>query len=273
MFFNKDIFDKANLPYPDGNLTWDKYIETAKKLTVDSNNDGNIEQFGTARAWWPLYLFWNGANIFTPDLKKCGLSDPAAIDGLQKMVDMTVTDKIAPAQKDLDAQDDYHMFMTGRIAMYPIGPWAINDFNTITTFKWDIADMPIMKKQATFLFGNAYSMMSASKNQEAAWEFMKFATGEEGDLIRQQAGYEIAPNKKIAETQFLKSLEGKSPEHASIFLSATSYAQTVPVVAHWTEIGDAINNELNLALLGKQTVKQAVDKACPAVDTLLAEDN
>jgi multiple sugar transport system substrate-binding protein len=99
MLYNKDLFDKAGLPYPDGSWDWNKYVETAKALTADTNNDGVIEQFGTARAWWPLYLFWNGTNIVTADYKKCVLTEPAAIEGLQKMVDLTLKDKVAPAQE------------------------------------------------------------------------------------------------------------------------------------------------------------------------------
>ena len=47
MYYNKDMFDKYKLPYPDETWDWDKYLEVAKKLTLDTNGDGQIDQWGT----------------------------------------------------------------------------------------------------------------------------------------------------------------------------------------------------------------------------------
>ena len=97
--------------------------------------------------------------------------------------------------------------------MYPIGPWVC--------FPSSMKSSPILTgmpphcltarpaKKVTFLFGNAYSVLSSSEEQEAAFEFMKFVTGTEGDQIRQDAGFEIAPIKTVAEGSFLAAMEGK----------------------------------------------------------------
>ena len=132
--------------------------------------------------WWPYYMLLTGATPFNADATACTLTDQAALDGFQAMVDLTLTDKVAPSANDLAAQDDWHMFEAGRIAMYPIGPWSITEFNdVIKDFDWDATTLPTGPngKKVTFLFGNAYSVLAGSKQQEAAFEFMKFATGPE----------------------------------------------------------------------------------------------
>ena len=276
IFYNKNLFDAAGLAYPDNTMDWNTYVETAKALTQDTNGDGNTEIFGTARAWFPLYLMLNDATAY--DATKCTLTEKAAIDGFQAMVDLTLTDKVAPSANDLAAQGDWDMFMTGRIAMYPIGPWGINPFNGITDFTWDATELPsgLNGNKATFLFGNAYSILASSKQPQAAFEFLMFATGPEGDQIRQDAGFEIAAIKTVADNTFLASLEGKSPANAEVFLDSAAFARTVPssafpVNARASEIRDAIQAQLDLALLGSLSVSEAMVAACLTIDPILAE--
>lgn len=273
MYYNKSLFDAAKLPYPDDKMDWATFVDTAKKLTKDTNGDGTIDTFGTSRLWWPYYMLFVGATPFNADATKCTLTDQNAVDGFQAMVDLTLKDKVAPSANDLAAQDDWHMFEGGRIAMYPIGPWSISEFNdVIKDFDWDATTLPSgpTGKKVTFLFGNAYSVLSSSKQQAAAFEFMKFVTGAEGDQIRQDAGFEIAPIKSVAEGSFLKAMEGKKPANAKVFLDSAAFAVSVPTHAHWSEIADAISSQLDSALLGDITVPVAMKNACDVIDPILA---
>ncbi len=274
LYYNKNLFDAAGLPYPDANMDWTTFIADAKQLTQDTNGDGTIDIFGTARLWWPYYMLLTGATPFNADATACTLTDQNAIDGFQAMVDLTLKDKVAPSANDLAAQDDWHMFEGGRIAMYPIGPWSISEFNdVIKDFDWDATTLPSgpTGKKVTFLFGNAYSVLSASKQQAAAFEFMKFVTGAQGDQIRQDAGFEIAPIKSVAEGSFLKAMEGKKPANAKVFLDSAAFAESVPTHAHWSEIADTISSQLDSALLGDITVPEAMQAACDTINPILAE--
>lgn len=276
LYYNKNLFDEAGLPYPDENMDWDTYIETAKKLTKDTNGDGTIDIFGTSRLWWPYYMLMMDAAPFNADATTCTLTEQKTIDGFQAMVDLTLNHKVAPSANDLAAQDDWHMFEGGRIAMYPIGPWSISEFNdVITSFDWDATTLPYSPSgnKVTFLFGNAYSILSSSKQQEAAFEFLKFITGAEGDQIRQDAGFEIAPIKSVAEGSFLAAMEGKKPANAKVFLDSAEFAQSVPTHARWSEIADAISSQLDSALLGDVTVAQAMQAACDIINPILAVTN
>ena len=276
LYYNKSLFDAAGLSYPDDTMDWATFMEYNKKLTQDTNGDGSIDTFGTSRLWWPYYMLMTGATPFNADATQCTLTDQAAIDGFQAMVDLTLTDKVAPSANDLAAQDDWHMFEAGRIAMYPIGPWSITEFNdVIKDFDWDATTLPIgpTGKKATFLFGNAYSVLSSSEQQDAAFEFLKFVTGPEGDQIRQDSGFEIAPIKAVAEGSFLKAMEGKKPTNAAVFLDSAAFAESVPTHARWSEIADAISAQLDSALLGDITVPEAMQNACDTINPILAESN
>src|SRR3989442_1626458 len=42
--YNKDLFDRAGIPYPRDDWTWDDFLRIAKRLTRDTDGDGTIDQ-------------------------------------------------------------------------------------------------------------------------------------------------------------------------------------------------------------------------------------
>ncbi len=46
VYYNKKIFDKYGLKYPESGWTWDDFLKTAQALTKDTNGDGKPEVWG-----------------------------------------------------------------------------------------------------------------------------------------------------------------------------------------------------------------------------------
>ena len=46
VYYNKDLFDRAGLHYPDTSWSWSDLVSAARRLTIDSNKDGQPEQYG-----------------------------------------------------------------------------------------------------------------------------------------------------------------------------------------------------------------------------------
>lgn len=272
LFYNKDLFDAAGLSYPSKDWTADDLKAAAIALTKDTNGDGKIDQFGYEYPWYPIVLEQYNAKIWDPQTNKCTLNSDAGVKAIQTIVDSRYgSQPYAPTPDDLAQQGDWDMFMAGKLAMMPTGPWAVGTFNQkITSFTYDIADMPAGEKQATHVYANSYAMSAGSKNKEAAWKFIEFATGPEGTKIRQDGKYEISPVKSVSEG-YVSSMAGGNPAHANVFMDVMSYAVAQPVHAHWTEMSDAIDTELNLALSNQKPVKDALDAACVSVDSILAQ--
>lgn len=272
LFYNKDLFDAAGLEYPQKDWTWEDLKNAAIALTKDTDNDGNIDQWGYSLPWWPIVFEMYNAKIWSNDGKTCTLNSPAGIKALQTMVDARYKDKFAPTADQLAEQGDWDMFIAGKLAMYPTGNWAVQPFNdNISSFKFDIADMPAGDRQVTHVYANSYAMAATSKNKEAAWKFITFATGPEGTKIRQEGKYEISPVKEIAEKYYIEDLKGQDPEHAIIFMEAQDYAVPQPVHAHWQEIYDAMGPELDLALSQSEGVEDALNTACDGVNNVLSQ--
>jgi len=270
LFYNKDLFDAAGLEYPQRDWTQDDLITAAKALTADTNGDGKIDQWGYTFPWWPVVLEMYNASIWSKDGTTCTLNSPEGVKAIQSIVDARYDGKFSPTADQLAEQGDWDMFIAGKLAMFPTGPWAVQPFNDkITSFTYDIAHMPAGDKQATHVYANSYAMAAASKNKEAAWKFLAFATGPEGTKIRQDGKYEISPVKDIAEKYYLAALAGANPKNAIVFMEVQDYAVAQPVHANWQQIHDSIYPELDLALTQAKTVQQALDDACVGVNSAL----
>ena len=270
LFYNKDLFDAAGLEYPQRDWTQEDLVAAAKALTADTDGDGKVDQWGYTFPWWPVVLEMYNASIWSEDGTTCTLNSPEGVKAIQSIVDARYEGKFSPTADQLAEQGDWDMFIAGRLAMFPTGPWAVQPFNDkITGFTYDIAHMPAGDVQATHVYANSYAMAAASKNKEAAWKFLAFATGPEGTKIRQDGKYEISPVKEIAEKYYLAALAGANPASAIVFMEVQDYAVAQPVHANWSQIHDSIYPELDLALTQAKTVQQALDDACVGVNAAL----
>lgn len=272
LFYNKAMFDAAGLEYPTADWDWDTLLEVGRQFVTDENGDGITDTYGYGPAWWPMYLFLYGTNILTPDNSACALNSPEGLQAMQAYVNLFADDGISANAAAQATQGDYDRFISGNLAMYVAGPWAVKPFNdNITDFEWDIAIHPAGTTEGTFLYSNSYAISAGSAAQDAAWEFIKFATGPEGAQIRQEGQFEITALREIAETTFVESMAGQSPAHPEIFMDATQFGQRLPDHARFQEILDAIQPELDLALIGQASVEDAMNNACTSIDAILQE--
>lgn len=271
LFYNKNLFDAAKIEYPQNDWTSADLKTAAIALTKDTNGDGKIDQFGYSFPWWPVVLAQYNATIWSSDGKTCTLNSPEGIKAIQTVVDARYVNQYAPTADQLAEQGDWDMFIAGKLAMFPTGPWAVQPFNDkIVGFNYDIANMPPGDTKATLQFANSYAMSAASQNKAAAWKFIAFATGPEGTKIRQDGKYEISPVKQIAEQYFVANLAGDDPEHAIVFMEALDYAIAQPVHAKWQQINDAITPELDLAFSNSKSVTEALNNACEGINSVLS---
>lgn len=272
LYYNKNMFDAAGVAYPDGTWDWDKLLEVGKQFVTDADGDGAVESYGYGPAWWPMYLFlWDGG-ILNADNSACALTTPESLSALNAYANLFAADGISADATARATQGDYDRFVAGNLAMFVAGPWAVKPFNdSIQDFEWDIALHPAGATEGTFLYSNSYAISGGSQNKDAAWEFLKFASGPEGVQIRQEGQFEIAAVKSVAESTFVTSMAGQSPASPQIFMEATAYGKRLPDHANFPMILDAVQAELDLALIGDKSMEDAMAAACVAVDAILQQ--
>src|SRR5690606_15584244 len=70
LYYNTDLFDAAGVEYPEPGWTWDDFIEKAKALTLDTDGDGNIDQYGFVNDGWPppfIFIWQAGGDVINED--------------------------------------------------------------------------------------------------------------------------------------------------------------------------------------------------------------
>ncbi len=185
LYYNKDIFDKAGLTYPDDTWTWEDALAAAKQLTVREGDD--VTQWGmdigALSIWWGLQtLSWSqDASFFDKVLEptEFKMSSPANIASMRFVQDLIWNYKVAPnAAQRSTAGQDVGIFESGRTAMRPEGSWNIAGFSALP-FKWDMAPLPKWKdKRVVPYWMGGWVFPKASKVSKAAFEFAHWSATE-----------------------------------------------------------------------------------------------
>lgn len=210
MFVNKTLLAKEGIPIPSENWTLDDLYNISKKITKDTNNDGQIDQFGCYNFTWLNATQVQGLNLFDKDGKKCDIDRDEvknSINFIEKLYALN--------NKQTVTLDDFN---TGKVAFSPMSfaqyraykpyPWKVKKFSN---FEWDCIVMPSMHDKK---FGEMDSLLfgisSRTHNQELAWEFLKMLTYEKDiqkDLYKYSQG--VSALKSVNKPDCLVSLIDK----------------------------------------------------------------
>src|SRR5260370_18341401 len=91
--YNKTLFDRAGIPYPTDDWTWDDFLRVARALTRDTRGDGAIDQWGSGFDWRPsVWLPWvwaGGGAVPGAGGRRAagGLHSPAPVAPLRRLCD------------------------------------------------------------------------------------------------------------------------------------------------------------------------------------------
>jgi len=276
LFYNKDKFDEAGLPYPTDDWTMTDLREAAKKLTKDGDGDGKIDQWGLYVDLWDMELFWSGAvwgyggEIINVERTQTLLGEEKSREAFHFIADMVLEDKSVP-DPTITAEFGDDPFAAGVAAMTTIGHWAVPTYSELE-FKWDVAAFPAgPAARATSVNSAGFVVSKASKNPAAAWEFVKFAVGSTGQTRLTELGFAIPILKSIAESPVF--LEQKSaPINQKVFLDATAYARTKPAFKGYDEWASVVGDTLALVWTGEKELDEALDEIVSQADEVLANN-
>jgi multiple sugar transport system substrate-binding protein len=198
LYFNKDLFDEAGLPYPPQQFgaqyagqewTIETMSELAKQLTVDENgydatspdfNPDKVVQFG----WHPQWV--NNARSIG---SLFGADTLVAQDGAAQIPERWVTawqwyhdgmfkDHFIPHDQyvNSDTFGNTNVFNSGNLAMAWTHIWYLNAIEPNVNVKnWDIAVVPSYEGTATAkLHADTFSIMQATRHPQEAFQALLY---------------------------------------------------------------------------------------------------
>ncbi|WNS43098.1 extracellular solute-binding protein [Paenibacillus sp. MMS20-IR301] len=206
---NENHLKDAGLAVPGFDWTWDDFREYSTKLAASGEN-----RYGTY-----FHTFGEYANLIAytdfknPQMKEDGtllFDDPSFEYWFNLRRAMEIEDKsVKPLADVLAAKQHWATdFMNGTTSMLPIAGYALdeaflNSDSYPRDFKITFAPLPRSSASAetglTSISGSFLTMHKNSKNKEAAFEFIKFATMEGAELSGRIPGWKKADGKAVLE--------------------------------------------------------------------------
>ncbi|TMV49912.1 extracellular solute-binding protein [Paenibacillus mesophilus] len=185
-FYNKDLFDKFGVPYPNDNMTWDDIYEVAQKLT---RTEGGVQYRGLVMNS-TLSVEKNQMSLSYADSKT---HKALADEGWKRWTElMTRFYKIPGNEVDLatiSGAAQTNLFAKDKIAAMYASPG--NPGLTTWDMNWDMIAFPSFPEapgigpQATptYLY-----IPGTSKHRDAAFRVIQYLTSEEVQMIRSKLG-------------------------------------------------------------------------------------
>jgi multiple sugar transport system substrate-binding protein len=265
VYYNRDLFRRAGVAEPKPGWTWNDMVRKAIRLTTDEDGDGNIDRYGLGVEPSIIrlapFVWSNGGELVDDDEQptQFALDTPEAQQAMQAFFDLRDKHLVIPSDQEREAEDEETRFLNGRIAMVLSSRRATPSFRTITAFDWDIAALPRHKQPAGILHSDAYCMTKASESKEAAWKFMEFALGPEGQRITARSGRTVPSLKEVAESGAFLDPAAK-PENSRVFLDTIDVIRRVPNISTWPEIEDAAEGIIETGLFQGVSAEEAARK-------------
>jgi multiple sugar transport system substrate-binding protein len=226
IYYNKDLFDKAGVPYPKDGWTWQDFQDTAVKLTSGS---GPTAQYGVAlpgnwtRAVEP-FIFQNGGDVSSPDGTKTSgyLDSPATVEAIQYYTDLYNKYHVSPSPADVSTTfQGVDLFQTGKAAMTLTGIWPESGYAKDPNFHFGTVGLPQNKARANAVCWAGLGLYKGSKNPDQSWLFLRYIGGQAGQTAFSANGLPSMPSVAA-------SLKIPDDPNKSTFLNENQYLKPLP---------------------------------------------
>jgi len=261
--FNKSLFDKAGIAYPNDDWTVDDELKAAQAIQALGIED----TFGMFQEiqYWEFYKTIKafGGSILSADGKSFTLNSPENAEALQYMVDRVRKYKVMPSQEQLAGRGNVDLFIEGKLGILRCGIWNFADISKRATgFEWDICVEPGAKQKATFFFANVgcISLTSDAAKQAAAFRFLN-AMGSDPDIVKLRLASQWELPVVSDESLMAEYLKVTPPNNKAAVLKSMDYAVTPPALEEFSYAVEIFNPLLSGFETTDLTAQQLLDQA------------
>lgn len=222
VFYNKDVFDAKNLEYPTNDMTIEEYDALARAVSDDAFGE---EVYGCHYHTWSstiqLFGILDGKHSILD--KNYDFMIP-----YYEMVLAQEDDGICQKYTDLKTESLHYSaaFSEGNVAMINMGSWfvttlinnlASGEYDASLCGNWGIAAYPHpdgVPAGSTLGAITGLAITSESQKKDAAWDFIKWVSGEEGAAVLASSGnFPAISNDDV--TAAIASMDGFPQDEAS----------------------------------------------------------
>jgi multiple sugar transport system substrate-binding protein len=215
----------------------DEFIAVCKRLTIDLDGDGRIDQYGlfVPQKHWQTFHWIMGASFLDETYTRSTFYGPECEASLGLWQDFHLKSKVMPTPSALSALNTNTGFFTGMISILNTNTSALMFLNA-TEVDYDTLHLPrgSSGRRYTRFFWEGMAMSSLSQKKAEAWIMLDFLTSIEAQKII--ADYQMSlPSLIASEPYFLKGGkdQARDVDLHKFIEAAESYARRQPISLHW----------------------------------------
>jgi sn-glycerol 3-phosphate transport system substrate-binding protein len=277
LYWNKDAFKEAGLDPDTPPATWDEMVSFGKKLTK-TDATGNVSQWGVRipSSGFPYWLFQglttqNDAFVMNSDGNETYFDDPAVIEALQYLVDLSTKHKVM-APGIIEWGTTPKAFFERETAMMWTTTGNLTNVRANAPFDFGVAMLPANKRRgAPTGGGNFYIFRDSSDAQKkASLDFIRWITAPEQAARWTIATGYVAPRPDAWETPAMKAYVKDFPP-ALVARNQLEFATAELSTYQNQRITTIFNDGLEAAIIGKMTPEEAMKAAQKKADRILKD--
>lgn len=197
MYYNKELFDGVDAPYPQRGWTWDGFLEAA--LAVNDPYNDTFGYFSMPQASDPLpFVFQHGGNI-VDDLQEpthTTYDDPLTVEAVEWYADLVLRHNVIPTPEQMrtafPGEDGvFHAVSQGEAGMW-VGTlserggmtWRRRPWPT----EWGVVSLPRDVQSLTLIDAEGFFISSHTQDREACWRWVKF--------LSERPSYRLVPARR-----------------------------------------------------------------------------
>ncbi len=279
VFYNKDLFDAKKVAYPTNDMTFEQYDELARQMTDTT--------FGS-QTYGAHYHTWRSA------VQLFGVLDGqhTILDGeysffkpYYEMVLNQEKDGVTRKYTDLKTEGLHYSaaFSGGDVAMMNMGSWFIatmltnlqsGEYDSELCGNWGIVKYPHadgVEAGSTLGTITGLSVTTASDTPDAAWEFVKWVSGEEGAAVMASSGnFPAIMTDEVKD--MIAGLEGfPTDAESKEALTVSNLYLEVPYAPSVSEINSVLDSYHGSIMTGEMSIDDGLAKMSEEVKKIIGE--
>ena len=279
LFYNKDLFDAKNVAYPTNDMTWEEYDALAREMT-DTTFGSQIYggHYHTWRSTIGLMGVLDGKHTILD-------GDYEFMKPYYEMVLAEEKDGVVRKYSDLKTEGLHYSaaFSGGDVAMMNMGSWFIStmitnlksgEYDSSLCGNWGIVKYPHaegVEPGSTLGTITGLAVTAATDTPDAAWDFVKWVSGEEGATVMASSGnFPAIMTDEVKD--MIAGLDGFPTDEASKeALTVSNLYLEVPYAEHVSEINSVLDSYHGSIMTGEKPLDECIAAMNEEVKKILAQ--
>jgi len=273
VYYNRESFDAAGVPYPQDGWSWEDFLRTARALTTHEANPLS-NRYGFMISPTPYQnIFWlwqNGGDVLSPDGTRATgyLDSPESVRAVRFYTDLLLRERVAPDPSTRLALGG-EIFQTGKVAMVISGHWWMPTLRASEHFNLDkvgVVGLPQGSQRVNVIYESGWAVARQSRHPRQAVELAEYLAGPEAQRRRTAVGLAISANRRVAAGQVVVD------PREQVFLEEIEFARAPwgSCISEWSVVEDLLAEGIERVILGYATPEESMRQTARLIDAELS---